>query len=516
MNTIIRKALLIAMLAIVLIAPLVSANDGGSRPDTQRLSFTFTPISKEVKVGESFEFKVKVVNNTSREAWLIAFNQIFVGSYETENADVNGIIIPAYKTVTLDVSYVVPDSINWYEKNGKYYTDFSPEMYYQAKELLDWEEKDDWYDETDDSWDYYQLNNQLSPIEITNLIDGSEYASIRLLDQKTIVGFNDSAYKVSASWSGELVGEVYNRLQIENISDAAIENVHVYNNINYADINEYKIDQLGSKGQHELEHSSVYYLLENDIPQNMTIDYKAIFNVDDKYYCVHTSRDYKTEIYLRPDVKIYRQETDNEDTGRSTYSYMVENVSSQSIENFTVFFGDLYADNYSYSDWQEHTLSGEFMPGDTWNIPISFDAGSFYKIYVGYVVEDVFYCTWLDEWYWKDAVDTLVSINAEDLYFEDEIFNIYNIMQNKEADIQDLPIAEEYIYSDHKDTDAPTAAATPTMPASSFTATPIEETNGARMQTTVYFAIIMAVLIILLVISIVYWRGTKRQDGEGE
>jgi len=225
----IKKTILIVLLLLVVFTPYTLANDGGSRPDDQRLTFNFILKSNEVKIGETFEFTMKITNNTSREAELISFWQIFKKSHDTQNADIKEIIIDPFKTISLDISYKVPENINWYEINGEYFVDFHPEIFYWAKEILDGESTDfDWYDIEDDYWDYYQMSKQNIQLKITNLEDGSDFARISVLDDKGIIGFNDSAYHESASWNGELLAKHVSYLKIENLSSNALYKISVF------------------------------------------------------------------------------------------------------------------------------------------------------------------------------------------------------------------------------------------------------------------------------------------------
>ena len=167
----IRKIILLLILIVIFAAPSALANDSGPDNDNGgRLSFSFTLASNEVKIGEAFEFTIKITNKTLRNIQLISADYVFDGTYDGITDQIEDIVIKPYQTTELKISYNVPASLNWYTENGKYYVDFYPQLFYTAEAVLSTNLLDD-TDAPDSMYnysEYYQSAKSKVKCQITN------------------------------------------------------------------------------------------------------------------------------------------------------------------------------------------------------------------------------------------------------------------------------------------------------------------------------------------------------------
>ena len=517
----IKKTTLILLLLLISVAPCALANDGGSRPDHQRLTFSFTLKSNEVKIGETFEFTMKITNNTSREAELLYFWQIFEESHNTQNAKIDGIIIDPYKTTSLDISYQVPENINWYEINGEYFIDFRPELYYLAKEILDGESTDyDWYDIEDDYWDYYQMSTQNIQLKITNLKNGGDFARISILDNKSIVGFNDSAYHESASWNGELLAEHVSYLKIENLSEKTLSKVSVFETAYYPQM-ENETLQVGEN--YVFKHTYHLGLLEEDIPQKIDIDFRMIFSLDNQYYCVHTKKQYDTKVYNVPCINIHLIQVDDKNSDTYKYTFLFENNTNETIENFCVLYIEDGKLQSSFEKYGEYTLHGIFNPGDTWHFPLGFPPTEDVHFIAGYMEEGtLYYKSFSPSFSFVDGVggekiySRLYTLRS-DLDYEEYIIDVYYLFN----DIQiTYPTPTSVSTSAAQNASKPleavslaTAVSTPsatiTPAQSSASVIQIVEADTYYIPKWVWIALITALVIIIGLITCITIKNNK-------
>jgi len=298
----IKKIMIISviLMASVLFLYPVNADDGGSEYDDGKLlSFTFDAIQKEAKIGEEFTFKITITNHTAYYISNLIFSQILdAQSYAWRTVDKSELGIPEngntsisidpYKTVEYEITYIVPEEINWIKDGDYYYVNLSPILDYSAID-------DDYIDETGTPWNWDFINGSGGsiPIELANLYDGSEYMNITITDDINTIEYKKQEDNTSHIYGGMLEARVRAYIALENKSEYKMENINIrWQNEGKSDL----VDYLNiNKTVDFVFHGHLYENIEN-IGRNESIIYKVLYTADNKYYAASVERIYSTVI----------------------------------------------------------------------------------------------------------------------------------------------------------------------------------------------------------------------------
>ncbi len=333
-----NKKLLILLVFLLLVMPTDAlANDGGSMMDDDGfLTIIAKPLSKECTIGEEFEFKLTLTNNTKYPIEAIMIHKIFDGTdiYYLDQAnydwgDFNCKILAGEK-VELNVKTTVQPNIKWYKKKNSFYADFLPKLLYFAsyenddKELL--------------SWHFVHAELKPYPIKITNLNDGSDLINLNLNEKETTFYFPEHQEFKKYIYDGELYSTVYNELEIINVSNSSIENIYISNHLDLNG-NHSPIKSIEPSKSYSIKTYNSHFIAPEELLEKLPCLTQLNFQSEGKFYGVELLKEYQAIFLKCPKLKLNLEEST--DGGKSSIS--VENVSDQEYENIYIDFSHSYS-----------------------------------------------------------------------------------------------------------------------------------------------------------------------------
>lgn len=331
---------------MLLLCPIfASANDGGSFFDDLNLvSIDVDFKSYEAAIGEPFEFSVSLTNNTLYDFSAWAVSRFF------EHQEWDRFIIDedyglddsldSDKTVTYDLSYIIPEDVFWYKTEDGFFIDFNLEMSFWGP-LYKYEHYRKYLNDGE-SWDFIDNYGPI-PIRLKNIFDGSDMARMEMDYDFDQIYFSEHNLNSFLS-DGKLLGEFYNDITIYNISDFKLNNLFIHRQLK--EDNERRDKTFYSLDPNLEFRKSVenYYIYSpKSIPSNIKIDYGCIFNVDGTYFGISENLILPTYTVKRPNIEINKIESDSDKS-----IIEVTNNSYKSLDNFYLSLTGYYSEDKLY------------------------------------------------------------------------------------------------------------------------------------------------------------------------
>ncbi|MEX1376481.1 MAG: hypothetical protein AB1Z23_03295 [Eubacteriales bacterium] len=469
----IKKIIIITAVLFMIIVPCVL---GDAAPPPMLASGKYLDIeceilTPEIGIGEDFRFRITIKNLTNSKIILNYIHSEFFSyvSLPSEDDKYWYTELKAYESITFEISenlesYRIKHG-NVYKDGDSFYMDFQAEIEFNGESL-------------------YMYDDQIYPIKITNLHDGSDYIEYEWLDDKdTIYYFNSYIYD-NIEYGREkkyLEGEVCYQLTYRNISGIYIE-------------------EIGS-GEEIVENRCFgHTVLADEIDGTVELSRSWFFKLDGEYYMIFASREYKTEVLAdKPDIGIVIQPIiDLNGNARYTYRMEVYSNEKRDIENFCVNIWGVASEG-----GKDYLMeSGTLKPDESWIIEFGFDDIELFKsIMFGYYIGG-------DVYYWEPELELPILGYYEQNHIikEIEYAYVYDFdyrIKEKQAQEKESDEDENFeIGTIQIGTPTPTAEIAPT-PATTAENTPqIVAKNRDSSQMTIYVIIILALVIVAASFSI--------------
>ncbi|MEX1376169.1 MAG: hypothetical protein AB1Z23_01735 [Eubacteriales bacterium] len=317
----IKKTILITMLAIVLIAPLVSANDGFYLHGGDELTAKIIPSSYHVNIGEKFKYTIEATNYTDEPIWKLWTRNMIGTDFGEISAEVN---LGSYRSVQIDVEIDIDENIEWYKEGDKYYTVLQPVFEFLASE------------------GQYMVYPEKVVLEIDNIKDGSKYLSAEFADDRQYLLYQEVELELYADFI--CLGQIENNIIIENISGNEIDEVY-YETVDKLNKKYYEKDveicQIEGLMPSESVAVVAYFWDEaspHNVPENTDVSHQFLLEIDGEYYGVQVEKNYNTKEFYRPEIMLV-ETYKNDENGKITERYFeITNYSDMEIYNFYVDF----------------------------------------------------------------------------------------------------------------------------------------------------------------------------------
>ena len=500
----IKKILLISLILLMVFAPCALANDGGPWLDTQRVTYSCTIIEDEIAIGEKVTVNLKATNNTPAEVRIYKLHTIFEDCFDTDELGLDYAVIQPHETVEISYKYTVPAGIKWYEQSGEYYTNIAPILDYDATPYLQ-SENGKWEDYANKTYVefYSQELKTLTPVKITNLQGGSHLAEVLLLDDKSIIGYNDSAYKPEKTYAGQLQACLSAYLSLENLSPDPLVDIHV--------ITDYvlDIDAQIRNGETAIFTKDTYFsLYENKIPNQQTIEYKVLFKQYDSYFCTSVSREYNTQVIDVPDLQLREIEIEADNEMGVLYTYLVENNTGADIEGLTIFINNRNRPPIDSMEFQQNGMFLHLKDNDAYQLPITCEMHDGFYVFVGFVIDGQYYHTYMS----VSAGHTLPSNGVELIhlgYNQDQIMDLYYLFEDIDTNYPSpLPTATHAPTAEPTPSPEPTIAPT-VVPISPTPQIEIVEVEKYYIPKWVWLALVTTVSLIFILVAYIITKSNK-------
>ncbi len=366
-------------IALLCLLPGVSfANDAIGYEDTnQNLSLSYKLLKNEIEIGGELNFSLTLKNNSSETFCNFYLVDIFYdNNYNKSNfsgEDFFGdlTLAPGEKAI-VDISAQIAEDIYWYKIENEYFADFNIIINYDSYQNVD-----------DDYWNYWFLESDSTPVKITNLLDGSQFLSFESEEKQPWVftEFN-SKYSDKEYYSqiDKFLGtNIKTDYKLTNKYNYKISNVYV--NIDYFD--SFIIEDL--EPLQEIQNTiEGYAIIKKDTDfDELEIKTQALFKLDDKYYCIQSTKVQPFSRKQLPDLEISIVKDFFSD---DHYILSITNLSGNDFDSFYVDFNDINDYHYSLSNFTK------LSSNQTLQCSLSNTDKTRYLI-IGYVEDDILY-TW--------------------------------------------------------------------------------------------------------------------------
>lgn len=503
----IKKIITIFLILIILTSGIAFANDGGPVvAGDEKLSVTVKVKESAAEIGGQITLQLSMQNN---DKYPISFHQIrrvFENCYEYIDEEIpmfTNRIMPG-SIAYYDVTVTVPENIQWYIENGKYYANIKLLTMYSAH--------DDYYDieEHESGYtyeDHYNIDTETIPIEITNIEDGSHLVNISINEELSDYYIHKSYDDI---WYEEndygLCGLIRKTITVENVSGEYIDMMYIPSNNRYrrAYNSEEEIFSMAA-GSRVVQNVKNIHIIPDDaeVPDTLPLLYQATFLLNGQYYGSQILHEMHAVLPEAPEVNVTFKDFEVDDRdGECTIT--ITNPTDKSYENF-VFQVNFYDKNNKlipYTTLDEEYYSGDstLEPNETIEFPYSYYAGygSLGKARYGYIYNNNVY-TW--------AVHT-------DSHKETGIVEAIGYGTNPELEVIYSEPTATPGYWEPKITPAPTPTAKPT-PLVTGQNIIVEKTGErAAIPLWAYYALIAALAAAAIII--IYKVKLNKEAGDAE
>ncbi len=406
----IKKLSIILFIIVLIFSPTTFANDGGAyTAGAEKLEVIIKPKTNTLEIGEKFTVQMILKNNDIYPILLDHISYMLDGMYigiDGEDIPSSDIFINPGTSAYYDVSFIVDETINWYVKDGKYYVDVNPLIYYEA--VIQDPPADFIFDRdcamSDYYWEFYNKDITPIPIEITNLNDGSDMAEIEIPEAIETIYFYYSEESDDNAYDGEYTAELSQAIIVKNTSNEDIPEIYVpsgrwkkTSDDTFTLGKSEKIVQIVTKG---------FFLKPENIPDELKVYYRAIIKKSGKYYGVIKEVEIKAHFWEPPQIKFdFYQIDDNGDTG--ICMMVMENISGAQYENF-VYYEDIQEIMTNIDDvYIEKYI---MKSGDKMVIPLYFNVSEQHQSFnIGFLADNIVYL-WSVSFYYSNGEITDISI----------------------------------------------------------------------------------------------------------
>lgn len=389
--------LAVALVAVMIFSPhKIFADDGAMIDVDELLTYSIEIDNPEGEIGEYIEYSLILKNNTSKIIILYDVNGIF--SYSGIDYPNELDPIKPGKKIVINFRGEIPYDIEWYKIGEEFYFDLFPSITYGVENYGYF-----------DSWQH-----EPKPIKITNLFDGSSFASISNIeedgmfiypdiDKDDLLDSKEGYYK----W-----GNISSTATFINMSNKTLYDFHY-------DYREEKIDKFmpNEKFEHEFWVYS-QQRTDRDMTNSSKLNYTAIFTIDGKYYGVSEMRVYKSvylPVELNLDVKIKKFDGRYKSIEDEFENYMVTvtNKGSETINGLYVGF------NETYKEFYFKNYIGRLDKGESQNFYVHHKSDEDIECYFGIIGVDSIY-------FKSKYTNTDFSNSNEGNYYElnEEVINL--------------------------------------------------------------------------------------------
>ena len=406
----IKKLSIIMLIIIISFSPIAFANDGGPyTAGSEKLEVILKPKTNTLEIGEKFTVQMILKNNDIYPILLDDISYMLEGMYiglDVEDIPSSEIFINPGTSAYYDVSFTVDETINWYVKDGKYFVDVNPTIYYEA--AIEDPPADFVFDRDCGRSDYYWyfFNKEITPIpiEITNLNDGSSMAALQVQKAAEDVYFYYDDTE-SHSYDGEYRAYIRQEITIENIGTDDIDEIYVPS----GKWNVIPDDTFTVAKNEEITQIvyNYYYIKPENIPGVLKANYSAIIKQDGKYYGIIKEEELTTHILQAPQIKFDFNQIE-ESEGKGSCTVIMENISGSAYDNL-IYYTDTYTEITNIDDayYEKYVMS----PKDKLIIPIYFEADSSgSRLQIGYLINEYVYL-WRVYFEYQDGTISNVEIS---------------------------------------------------------------------------------------------------------
>ncbi len=357
----------IVLLLFLCLLPIFAFADSGPSQfydKNDRLTFSVSTDQTEVAIGETLNFTL-VLRNRTNDTITMSNNTESPGIWcphepASIDIDLGGVVVPAGKRVTIDISYPVTDTVKWYAKDGEYYMDIDLTLNYET--VSDFTYGDELYR---DAYTYFEkVQAKPIPIKITNLYDGSNYIDFNLRTNRDVFDVWDSY-----SWYENVQNIEYayitNTISVTNISDEELSDFSFYDSYE-GDIMEESFD-LYKQDQCFVSTSNQYrYRKMSEVPDHLDAVYRAKFNIDGKFYAIEERIPCGVFCPYTPEIESRLEQTDSDTAGYIDYTIYLKNKSDRTLfgfymvegyDRFQVFDSENYLGDFESGQLIEKTFT---------------------------------------------------------------------------------------------------------------------------------------------------------------
>lgn len=495
----IRKIILLSALILVFAAPYALADAGSGYDDNELVKIKIKPHFDEITIGEEITFTADFTNLTDDEVELIQLWKVFVDDTSDARVDLDDIIIEPNRTMSMNFTYLVSENIHWYEKDGKYYSDFNVVFVYFAYQ-------ENTPADEGEAWDFINISMEPIPFEITNIKNGDHLLEMNITDNNDTALFIE--YYNMSEWQakpGIFDCYLYNTFEVKNISGKILKRVitQISNPLKQTFISPLQPDEIFNG-----ENDRCFNMPKKEIPKESNITYNSMCEIDDIYYAVSAKHTYPTTVINFPLLDI-RLETQVDTSEKKFQSFdgtlYITNASNYTIHNF---YFQILDDTQSNNIILDGNIFPTLLAKDTMNIDITIPSEErFVEFFFGILRDDTLI-------YWHNIWDKATNspLDTRTILYDNNVVDMLKYVPRP------LPTPTPTIESTQLP--SPTISPIPTpslIPTPSPTIVPARRILPWRFDTLNYITLILASLgALLLTIAFVLHRNKLHNKKDKE
>lgn len=492
-----KKIIILCMLAFMFAVPCALANDAEPLYDNDEfITYSCMAHSNVIAINGEMTFAITLTNHTDMR--FVGFEVTSILDYtwignNTKVANIaQEIVLEPYQSISVDFSYIVPEDVYWYKIGDYYYADFAPNLSY----LVDTFSKDMNNVTADISLTgYTNPSEQVIPLKITNISDGTDYLNIKILDDRSILPY------FATTDDGEYSAYINSYISMENKSDIDLAIINA-NNSTQKFSKDGKYYRLKAKDTINTKIGSSFWCKPEDVNPTKAIDYKVLFTIEDnKYLAAKATRDFTATILDYPDVTIKITPEYTMNSSKRTSLFTITNNSSKDIDNFFISYGeDSFKDMDTFS---KSSTVGTLLANDTWTILVDdIDYESKTTLRFGSIVEDI-------ASYWQDQLpiypDSTIEVNIKNQGYQlKDRIDLY--LYNHSIDITtiDLATLEAIFQVIHTQVDEP-----PISHPSTILSTDVQDKTTYDPKIHLLTIIIISMFIVVILLCVIDYIKSK-------